>query len=316
MFQGTALFDSMTVSENVALPLKERTRLKDSEIEKRVREKMEALDLFDIDRKYPSQLSGGMKKRVALARALVTDPEIVLFDEPTTGLDPIRKNAVHGMISEYQKRFGFTGVVVSHEIPDIFYISQRVAMLDDGRIFVEGTPDDIQNSEDPVVQQFIHGLTTPEKEVAGLESRKEGEKRYRQEMARLERFGTPFSILLFSFENLNTLETELGHVAVQNALANFLDVVQKRIRLTDTCFRYGVDRVALVLANTTAQQAARVSEELSGEIRQARGDENPGEGACLSVAAGVAGGEKGKSLEQSIADARDRQGRFGRFLVC
>jgi len=171
MFQGSALFDSMTVYENVALPLKEKTRLKEPEIRDKVRDKMEALDLHDIDDKYPSQLSGGMNKRVALAQALVTEPQIVLFDEPTTGLGPIRKNAVHGMISEYQKKFGFTGVVVSHEIPDIFYISQRVAMLEEGSIFAEGTPEEIQNSPHPVVQNFIHGLTGTDGKTTGKGSR-------------------------------------------------------------------------------------------------------------------------------------------------
>ena len=105
-----------------------------------------------------------MKKRVALARALVTDPEIVLFDEPTTGLDPIRKTAVHSMISDYQQRFGFTGIIVSHEIPDVFFISQRVAMLDEGRIRFEGTPEELQQATDPVVRNFIRGLESPHDE--------------------------------------------------------------------------------------------------------------------------------------------------------
>lgn len=157
MFQGTALFDSMTVYENVALPLKEKGRMPFHEITDRVRDKLTQLDLSGIEDKYPSQLSGGMKKRVAMARALVTDPEIVLFDEPTTGLDPIRKNAAHAMISEYQKAFGFTGVMVSHEIPDVFYISQRIAMLDQGRIIFQGSPEAIRDSTEPVIRQFIRG---------------------------------------------------------------------------------------------------------------------------------------------------------------
>ncbi|QTA88924.1 ABC transporter ATP-binding protein [Desulfonema magnum] len=158
MFQGTALFDSMTVFENIALPLMEKTSLRKKEIQQQVEEKMQQLDLNDINDKYPSQLSGGMKKRVAMARALITDPEIVLFDEPTTGLDPIRKNAVHSMISDYQKKFGFTAVVVSHEIPDVFYISQRIAMLEQGKILFEGSPDEIQKLPDSVVQNFIQGV--------------------------------------------------------------------------------------------------------------------------------------------------------------
>lgn len=160
MFQGTALFDSMTVYENVALPLKEKGRVPYHEITNRVRDKLSQLDLAGIEDQYPSQLSGGMKKRVAMARALVTDPEIVLFDEPTTGLDPIRKNHAHAMISEYQKTFGFTGVMVSHEIPDVFYISQRIAMLDEGRIVFQGSPEGIRNSTEPVIRQFIRGQET------------------------------------------------------------------------------------------------------------------------------------------------------------
>lgn len=157
MFQGTALFDSMTVFENIALPLVERTSLPKAEIRKQVEEQMDQLDLSDINDKYPSQLSGGMQKRVALARALITNPEIVLFDEPTTGLDPIRKNSVHRMISDYQKKFGFTGVVVSHEIPDVLNISQRVAMLNEGQILFEGTPEELGNTSEPLVQSFLKG---------------------------------------------------------------------------------------------------------------------------------------------------------------
>jgi phospholipid/cholesterol/gamma-HCH transport system ATP-binding protein len=159
MFQGTALFDSMTVWENIALPLKECLRLPAQEIRRRVRDKLDQLDLGGFDGSYPSQLSGGMQKRVALARALVTEPEIVLFDEPTTGLDPIRKNAVHHMISAYQRKFGFTAVVVSHDIPDIFHIAQRVAMLDEGRICFQGTPEALSQATHPAISAFIRGET-------------------------------------------------------------------------------------------------------------------------------------------------------------
>ena len=123
-----------------------------------MRKKLEQLDLDKIDNKYPSQISGGMKKRVAMARALVTEPEIILFDEPTTGLDPIRKKAAYNMISDYHNKFGFTGVVVSHEIPDIFVVSQRIAMLNEGIIIFEGVPEEIKNETTPVVQEFIHGV--------------------------------------------------------------------------------------------------------------------------------------------------------------
>jgi phospholipid/cholesterol/gamma-HCH transport system ATP-binding protein len=318
MFQGTALFDSMTVFENVALPLKERTRLKDKEIRRRVQDKMDALDLRDIDAKFPSQLSGGMKKRVALARALVTDPEIVLFDEPTTGLDPIRKNAVHGMIAEYQKRFGFTGVVVSHEIPDIFYISQRVAMLDEGRIFVEGTPEEIQTSEDPVVQGFIHGLAEPKMELAGMESRRQGERNFRKESARLDRFGTPFSILVFVFERFEELMERFGHQAGQELLTRFVDAVRSRLRITDTVFRFGADRIVLILAGIEGPQAEALAADLADQVREAdiTDHHRAGEDACFPVDAGIASAKKGASLEQTVAEAEARRNRFAEFLLC
>lgn len=157
MFQDTALFDSMDVFDNIALPLKEGGGMSDPEIRDAVYQRLDQLDIRGAEAKYPGQLSGGMKKRVALARALVTDPEIVLFDEPTTGLDPIRKHAVHTMISDYQKKFGFTGVVVSHEIPDVFSISQRIAMLNDGEIVFEGSAEELRHEKAPVVSEFING---------------------------------------------------------------------------------------------------------------------------------------------------------------
>ena len=157
MFQNSALFDSMTVYENIALPLQENTNLSKEKIDAKVTEKIEQLELARFPGKYPAQLSGGMRKRVALARALITEPAVILFDEPTTGLDPIRKNAVHGMISQYQQRFGFTAVVVSHDIPDVFDISQRVAMLENGKIHFEGGPDEIQRCDDKVVRRFLEG---------------------------------------------------------------------------------------------------------------------------------------------------------------
>ena len=157
MFQDSALFDSMTVYENIALPLVESHRFNKTEIKQRVQQRMQQLDIAGTDEQYPGQISGGMKKRVALARALVTDPEIILFDEPTTGLDPIRKKSVHTMISEYQQKLGFTGVVVSHEIPDIFSIAQRVVVLNEGEVIFQGSPAELEQSSDPIILSFIQG---------------------------------------------------------------------------------------------------------------------------------------------------------------
>jgi phospholipid/cholesterol/gamma-HCH transport system ATP-binding protein len=159
LFQGGALFDSMTVFDNVAFPLREKTRLTEPEIAERVAQRLDAVGLADMGHKFPAELSGGMRKRAALARALVQDPEIILFDEPTTGLDPILLNSIHRLILDAHKRFGFTAVVVSHDIPEIFDIAQSVAMLHDGAIIEHGSPEDIMSSPDPVVRQFITGAT-------------------------------------------------------------------------------------------------------------------------------------------------------------
>ena len=157
LFQNVALFDSMTVFENVAFPLEEKTACSKDEIRSRVMAALEAVGLKNIDRKYPDELSGGMKKRVGLARAVVLNPKIILFDEPTTGLDPIIKRAIHQLISDTHARFGFTAVIVSHEIPDIFDVAHHVAMLFRGKILQCGTPDEIINSDHPAVRQFISG---------------------------------------------------------------------------------------------------------------------------------------------------------------
>jgi phospholipid/cholesterol/gamma-HCH transport system ATP-binding protein len=157
VFQGGALFDSMSVADNVAFPLREKTRLGQAEIRGRVEEKLEQVGLSGMGHKNHAEISGGMRKRVAIARALVTEPEIVFFDEPTTGLDPILVNTIHHLIVELHRKFRFTAVMVSHEIPEIFEISDRVAMLHEGVIVEVGPPDAIRSSMNPTVQQFIRG---------------------------------------------------------------------------------------------------------------------------------------------------------------
>ena len=159
VFQSGALFDSMTVFENVAFPLREKTRFKEPAIRERVESALERVGLSGANAKYPAQLSGGMVKRVALARTLVRDPEIVLFDEPTTGLDPIVSNSILELFDSVHRKLKLTGILVSHEIPRIFSIVQKVAMLHEGRIIAVETPEQLMASKDPVVQQFVHGRT-------------------------------------------------------------------------------------------------------------------------------------------------------------
>jgi phospholipid/cholesterol/gamma-HCH transport system ATP-binding protein len=159
LFQGAALLDSMTVFDNVAFPLREKTKSKEPEIKKKVEERLEQVGLGEMGRKFPAELSGGMKKRAGLARALVMDPEIVLFDEPTTGLDPVLATSIHQLIARTHATFGFTGVLVSHTIPQVFGISDYIAMLADGVIKELSPPEVFCASKNPVVQQFIQGKT-------------------------------------------------------------------------------------------------------------------------------------------------------------
>lgn len=156
MFQNNALFDSMTAAENVALPLLEASTLSRSEIGEQVDAMLKHLELSESALRYPGELSGGMKKRVALARALITKPQVVLFDEPTTGLDPERKFGVFEMIADYRERFGFTALLVSHDIPEVFEISDRVAWLDEGLIKFFGPPSELNADAESALSEFLN----------------------------------------------------------------------------------------------------------------------------------------------------------------
>ncbi|MCK9375858.1 MAG: ABC transporter ATP-binding protein [Syntrophobacterales bacterium] len=158
LFQGGALFDSLTVFENIAFPLREKTRLPEDEIAARVRERLSQMSLTtEVETKFPDELSGGMKKRVALARAMIQEPEIMFFDEPVTGLDPPMTNTVFHLITKTHEASGYTALMVSHDIPEVFSVAHHVAMLHKGRIIAAGPPEEFQNHPDPVVQSFIRG---------------------------------------------------------------------------------------------------------------------------------------------------------------
>ncbi len=160
LFQSAALFDSLSVYDNIAFPLRERVgmeRLSRIEIHNRVSEMLEALSLERNALSYPQEISLGMRKRVGLARALITRPDVVLFDEPNTGLDPLVGHEVYDLIKESKKKWGFTGVVISHELPEVFQVSDRVAMILKGKIVCEGTPAEFAASPDEAVQQFLKG---------------------------------------------------------------------------------------------------------------------------------------------------------------
>ncbi len=157
LFQGSALFNSMTVGQNVALPLREHTSLADDIIQIIVKVKLELVGLTGFEHLKPHQISGGMKKRVALARAIALDPKIVFYDEPGAGLDPITASVIDHLMMDLSKKLNMTSVVVTHEMKSAFRIADRIVVLQHGNVVAFGTPQEIQNSEHPYVRQFIHG---------------------------------------------------------------------------------------------------------------------------------------------------------------
>lgn len=157
VFQGAALFDSLDVYENVGYSLIEHTKMKQEEIAARVREKLNLVGLGGIEDVMPADLSGGMKKRVGLARAICNDPKIVLYDEPTTGLDPINSDVINELILRMQEKLKVTSIVVTHDMTSAYKVGNRIAMLYEGKIIGVGTPDEIRNTKDPVIRQFITG---------------------------------------------------------------------------------------------------------------------------------------------------------------
>jgi len=157
LFQGAALFDSLTVFENIAYPLREHLKLTEREIQERVAEKLQVVGLSGIEEKMPAELSGGMKKRVGLARAIATEPEIILYDEPTTGLDPMTAQRINDLIIELQRKLGITTIVVTHDLHCVKTVSDRIAMLHEGKIVAVGTWEELVTSNIQVVQDFIGG---------------------------------------------------------------------------------------------------------------------------------------------------------------
>jgi len=157
LFQGAALFDSMNLGENVGFPLRQHSSMTEPQIAARVAEVLSWIELEGIERKMPSELSGGMQKRVGLARAIVLEPEVVVYDEPTTGLDPLTSDTISELIRRLQRERRVTSVVVTHDVRCAFLVADRIAMLDEGRILVEGTLDEIKNSAQPKLRAFLYG---------------------------------------------------------------------------------------------------------------------------------------------------------------
>ncbi|WP_084031913.1 ATP-binding cassette domain-containing protein [Desulfonatronum lacustre] len=309
MFQSNAQFDSMTVYENIALPLTEKTSLASAMIREKVIQRTTQLEISDVLSKYPSQISGGMQKRVALARALITDPEIVLFDEPTTGLDPIRKNAVLNMIAHYQRQLGFTAVVVSHDIPDVFYIADKVAIIDSSGIIFEDTPVVLEQSDDPDIQAFLNSVEMLKDDLTGLDNRKEFMAGLRRLGPRIQ-LGERYGFILFLLDGLDEVDEHVGQIAAQRAIQNLSDGLIAQLNGQGRAVRIGKNEVAAYFPVADSDQIdafrAAMLERISTMGKRTSGAEHPGyRNFCISL--GVAEVDAYPDLQALVLVARDNE---------
>ncbi len=315
LFQSNALFDSMTIFDNIALPLKQTTTMSPREIQHKVMARLEQTDLTEAADKYPSELSGGMQKRVALARALVTDPKIVLFDEPTTGQDPIRKNVILGTIAHYRKKFGFTAVLVSHDIPDVYFISDRIILLWDGKVAFQGPYEESTKVDHPMAQEFLRSLEGFEDELTGVLSKHMFRARYAMTLNETKT-DKNVSAILFGVHFDHLIETH-GHVMAVQVLralgkyvnANFAALGGFSVRthsgeilaiLPDTDFQEGQQLVETFARGLQNEALPKIQSLTQGKI---------GADGCfeISVYAGLTRARSSEDIDKIIKKARTNQ---------
>ena len=266
LFQNNALLDSMTVLDNVAFPLRQTTNFSKTEIEKRALKRIEDLELTEATHKFPSELSGGMQKRVALARALVTDPKIVLFDEPTTGQDPIRKNMILSMITQYRRKFGFTAVMVSHDIPDVFFISDRIVILWEGTVGFEGTYEEAVRLKLPMIDEFLRSLEGFQDELTGLLSREAFKVHYAAMLGGSAGISTA-SAALFSVE-FDLMHEALGPQAAVEVLRALGEYTNRRFNpIGGFSARHSRDEILTIFPHKSIDEARQLVADFAQELK-------------------------------------------------
>jgi phospholipid/cholesterol/gamma-HCH transport system ATP-binding protein len=322
MFQNNALFDSMTVFENVALPLKYTTKLKKPEIEKKAMARIEQTELTEVHDKYPSEISGGMQKRTALARALVTDPNIVLFDEPTTGQDPIRKNAILGMVAEYQKRFGFTALLISHEIPDVYFISNRILALYDKKIVFQGNPEDFEAFDHPFRDELITSLESLGEELTGLYSRRHFKVRYQSDLSQRHPDAS-YAAAVFVLDEMDAIQETLGHDAAQQIIRSLGSYINKHFgAVGGFSSRQTINEYATVLPYSDLEEAKRIMEDFTKDFQEhgmpdlgslISAESSSDECIEVNISAGLAQGKPQIEIESVMEFARFNTKPIARF---
>ena len=315
LFQNNALLDSMTVFENIAFPLRQTTSLDKKEIENRVLKRIEDLELTEAIYKYPSELSGGMQKRVALARALVEDPKIVLFDEPTTGQDPIRKNMILSMITHYRRKFGFTAVIISHDIPDVFFISDRIIILWEGQVGFEGTYEELTKMKIPLIDEFLRSLDGFQDELTGLLSREAFRMHYTTMLG-----GTAKSVAISAAVlsvRLNILQDALGPqpaVEVLKALGEYTNSHFNAIGGFSA--RYSRDQILTIFPHTSVEEAKELVSQFARKLQEgildningaAQANIDAKEGFDIYIRAGITEVLPNDKIEQIIERAEAGQ---------
>ena len=315
LFQNNALFDSMTVFDNVAMPLRQTTAMSPKEIKKKVMARLEQSELTEAVGKYPSELSGGMQKRVALARSLVTDPRIVLFDEPTAGQDPIRGNTILSTIAHYRKKFGFTAVLVSHDVPNVFFISDRLIFLWEGKVAFQGSYEETTQLKHPMVKEFIDSLEGFRDELTGLLSKRMFEKNYFLTFNRRQK-GKTVTAVLFSVQ-FDLLSEALGPLTATEVLRALGEYINSTLSAWGGfSFRNQTSEILAVLPDTDFQEARQLVGDFGKGLQEEKLANiqdlthlNMGTEACFEifVHAGIAEASYREDIDMIIEKARQTQ---------
>ena len=322
MFQDNALFDSMTVYENIALPLRETTNLDNAEIDRRVMSRIEQTELGEAAQRYPSELSGGMQKRAALARALVVDPQIVLFDEPTSGQDPVRKNAILSMIAQYQRKLRFTAIMVSHDIPDVYFISNRILALYNRKIVFQGTPRELENFNHPFKDEVIRSMEGLHDELTGLYSKRQFKVLNHDQLKR-KTLGETYSVVVFTLEELGAIIANFGHDAAQEAIRGMgLFVIKHFGAIGGFSTRRHTNEFVTVLPYSDRAEAESILKDFvldfqahgipgirAGAHRPAAADRS----VEISVLAGMAQGKPNEDIDPIVDAAKNQQKEIARL---
>ena len=319
MFQNNALFDALSVFDNIAMPLRYTTKLNKKEIREKVMERIRQTELEEVALKYPAELSGGMQKRVALARALVIDPQIVLFDEPTTGQDPIRRNAILSMIAEYQHRLRFTAVLISHDLPDVLFISNRIIALYEGKVIFQGSPEAFDDFEHPFRHEFIHSLESLQEELTGLYTRRHFKIRYQNELHANPQFDT-YAVAVFTLANLDQIQSGMGHTALQELIRAIGSYINKHFsEVGGFSTRLGLNQYATVLPYSDLAEAGSLVANFAEDFEQnglpevrkfVKAEIECQDAIAVAIKAGVAQGQPHMEIGAIVEAARSGQNQI------